>query len=87
MNNIFYSCRDVTEKVEKKKVIGLSFFEAIRYNGHLQMCRACRAYERQSALLERAINGVIQRSLYKNESSEMDEATKAKIIEELKKVR
>lgn len=82
---MFYTCRDITEMVEKKKVVGLTPMESIRYRGHLLMCKACLSYERQSALLEKLVHRFIDGSLAKEESIKMDDASKAKILEKIKK--
>lgn len=50
------------------------------------MCNACRSFERQSALLEKMFERVIDKTLSRNEPVELDKSSKAKILEELKKV-
>ena len=85
MNRVFYSCRNVTEMVEKKKVIGLSPVEKIRYQGHLLMCQACRSYEKQSALLEKMFQKIVDGPISKQTPTKMDEASKAKILEKIKR--
>lgn len=86
LNTIFHSCKDITVLVEKKEVVGLTLLEKLRYKGHLLMCSACRSFERQSALLEKMFERVIDKTLSRNEPVELDKSSKAKILEELKKV-
>lgn len=43
-----YTCKKVTELIEKEQSEPLSFFVKIRLKMHLMMCDACRAYKKQS---------------------------------------
>jgi len=85
MYRMFYSCRDVTEMIEKKKVVGLKPMESIRYRVHLLMCRACLSYEKQAALLEKMVHKLVDNSLSEQIPPKMDDASKAKILEKIKK--
>lgn len=55
MNTLMLSCTKATELVEKKTVDGLSVSENMMLSMHTVMCSACRQYQKQSALLNRAI--------------------------------
>ncbi|MGE0635267.1 MAG: hypothetical protein AB7G44_06625 [Bacteroidia bacterium] len=47
------SCKKATELVEKKSVAGLSFIEGLKLNLHIGMCSACKAYEKQSSIMDK----------------------------------
>ena len=46
------SCKKATEMVEKKTVTSLSFIEKLKLKMHLSMCDACKAYEKQSKIID-----------------------------------
>lgn len=83
MNNLILSCKTATELVEKKQVVGLSFFERIRVSSHLFVCKACRSYEKQSLMMEKAIKRMT--GSIKTEGYKLDDKAKKKILESLKK--
>lgn len=56
MNKVVLSCKKATELVEKKQGGKLSFKEALQLNLHLLMCDACKAYEKQSKLISKALD-------------------------------
>lgn len=87
MNFLFFSCQHATELVEKKEIVSLTLIEKIRFRTHLTMCSACRSYERQSALLEEMFGRAISWYIPKNEDEKLDASSKAKILDELRKVR
>lgn len=84
MNWLFFSCQHATEFVEKREFVSLSLMEKIRFKGHVTMCKACRSYERQSALLEKMIHYITNLSISKQETLKMDDIIKAKILVKLK---
>ena len=51
-----YSCKKASEMVEKRNLFGLSLFEKIQLKFHLSACGACKAYEKQSGLIDKAIS-------------------------------
>lgn len=55
MNILILSCLKATELIEKKLHFKLSYKEKLQLKVHKMMCDACRLYEKQSALLEKAI--------------------------------
>lgn len=52
MHLLLLSCKKVTELIEKKSLIGLSFREKIQLNIHKRVCDACSAYEKQSLKID-----------------------------------
>jgi hypothetical protein len=55
MNTLMLSCTKATGLIEKKSLDGLSGTENIRLSMHTAMCNACKQYQRQSILLNKAI--------------------------------
>ena len=56
MNILFLSCLKATALIEKKLDFRLSFSEKIRLKMHKMMCEACTLYEKQSNILDKAID-------------------------------
>ena len=77
------SCKKVTELVEKRKVIALSTMEKLQMNLHITMCQACRAYQQQSGLIDKAIDRLHIKSSKSNKK--LTPEVKEKIIKGLKK--
>ncbi|PWK21162.1 hypothetical protein LX92_03963 [Maribacter polysiphoniae] len=73
----------ITEMVESKEDTELSFTERIKYRTHLAFCKTCRSYEKQSALIDRALSRLMS-STPKN-SEPMDDAAKKKILDKIKR--
>lgn len=55
MNTLMLSCTKATQLIEKKSVEGLSTTENLRLSMHTAMCNACKQYQQQSILLNKAI--------------------------------
>ncbi len=87
MNNLFFSCQHATELVEKREFVSLSLMEKVRFKGHMLMCRACRSYEKQSALMEKMFHHSFNSTENRQNAPKMDDSAKNKILEKLKKVR
>jgi predicted anti-sigma-YlaC factor YlaD len=62
MNMLMLSCTKATELIEKKSIDGLSPKDSIRLSMHTAVCSACKQYERQSGLLNRALSQQINES-------------------------
>ncbi len=80
MHILFLSCNKATELIEKKLHIKLSFFDRIRLPIHKSMCSACRAYEKQSILIDKSIKNIKPKALKINIEELKKEITE-KIIE------
>ena len=50
------SCRKTTELIEKRAVASLSIKEKMQLTMHTAMCTTCKAYAKQSKLLEKALS-------------------------------
>jgi hypothetical protein len=81
MNLIILSCKKATLLVEKREVKPLSFFEKIQLTMHTSMCDACRAYEKQSQTINKAISQWFDATKNKEPLSYK---VKERIIEEIK---
>lgn len=82
MNVLILSCKTATELVEKKQVTNLSFFEGFRLKTHVLLCKACRSYEKQSLLLEKAFERILESP--KSEMHCLDQTSKEKILKRIK---
>lgn len=49
------SCIKATELIEKKLLFKLSFKEGVQLFFHKKVCQTCAAYEKQSILIDQAI--------------------------------
>lgn len=50
---LLYSCKDATEKIEKREFYGLSLLERARLNKHLALCDACAEYSKFSPQMDK----------------------------------
>ena len=74
-----YSCKKASEMVEKRNLFGLSFLEKIKLKMHLSACKACKAYDKQSELIDQAISN------HPEENVQLSSSSKEQIINSLKK--
>jgi len=79
-----YSCKKVTELVEKEESEKLSFMERIQLKIHLWMCPDCSSYKKQSEILSTWIK---TKKDSNTDEIRLSSTAKEKIIEELKKKR
>jgi len=83
MEKLFLSCKKATELIELKSDTRLSFKDKIQLKMHLMMCKACYAYEKQSAKLNKVLglhfnaNTIIESEIVENKE------LKEKIISKL----
>lgn len=52
MRLMMLSCKKVTELIEKKSLVGLTWKEKIQFTMHTSMCNACSTYQKQSEFLD-----------------------------------
>lgn len=55
MTHLMYSCRKATELLDKKCFERLNSLEQIKLFMHTRMCDACKAYEKQTTLVHKAL--------------------------------
>jgi hypothetical protein len=77
-----FSCKKVTELVEKKRIEGISPYENLQVNLHFLVCKACYRYQQQSDLLEVLFAGIGKKAKQLPPVSENDIAVfKQKLLE------
>lgn len=79
---VTFSCKRITELVESRERNKLSLGDKIRYNMHLALCKACRAYEKQSDLIGKALGRLMSAS--PQDQRAMDDTAKQKILDKIK---
>lgn len=72
-----YSCKEATQMVIKKEDEKLKFLEMFKLKMHLLMCSACKAFEKQTEL----INKILKNHQFK---TKMPEAYKQEINKKIK---
>ncbi len=83
LGTVTFSCWKITEMVESEAVTKLSIFDRIRYKTHLGVCKACRSYEKQSALIGKALSRLMSSS--PQGVKPMDNLAKQKILDRISK--
>lgn len=81
MHYMFLSCLKATELINKKSEAPLSCVQNLQLKAHKSMCKACSNYEKQSSILDNAL----QASLNKEGLSVDIDALKAEIQAKIKK--
>jgi predicted anti-sigma-YlaC factor YlaD len=84
MNILMLSCKKATELIEKKLHFKLSKVESVQLVLHKSMCEACKAYEKQSQLLDK----VLSKELSSSDSYPIENITtefKQNLIKRIKK--
>ena len=56
MHKLLLSCLKATELMEKKFHFRLTFRERMQLKMHKSMCKACSRYDKQSAILHKALS-------------------------------
>lgn len=57
---LFISCQHASELVSKKHNVGLNRSEKIRLTIHTNMCSVCKSLEKQTELIEEAIQSKLK---------------------------
>lgn len=57
---LLYSCKEATEKIEKREFQGLSILEKARLDKHLALCDACAVYDKFSIQMDKYLKGYAQ---------------------------
>lgn len=50
------SCKKASELIDKKSVVNLSMKENVMLHMHTAMCDGCKAYQKQSKILDELLN-------------------------------
>ena len=88
MNTLMLSCTKATGLIEKKSIDGLSSTENLMLSMHTTMCNACKQYQKQSNLLNKAISNQLS-SLSDNYSEKklaLQSDTRHRIQEEIERI-
>jgi hypothetical protein len=57
---LFLSCKQATEYVEQKKVVGISTINNLRLRRHLQQCKACDIYSHYSDIIDEVFQHILK---------------------------
>ncbi len=57
---LMLSCKKASELIDKKSLIKLSWKESLQLNMHTAMCDGCKAYEKQSLVLDNILHKHVQ---------------------------
>jgi len=80
MHYMFLSCLKATALINKKSDASLSCVENIQLKAHKSMCSACRNYDKQISVIDKALNETLNK-----EGLSVDvEALKASILGKIK---
>lgn len=72
-------CESTTRLIEKRAMKPLTFSERYKIKKHFLVCKACKAYEKQSHLIDVAIAKWFE----KNQNQKLSDEVKASIIKKL----
>ena len=65
IRRMMISCKKAGSLVEKKLAGEISFKERLQLMFHVNMCEACRQYEKQSTLIQKTLDQINETPLYK----------------------
>lgn len=68
---LVFSCRKATALMDKRSAMELSLKEKLQLKFHLSICKGCRAYEKQSVILQQ----ILTRYTQKNALEEVQQLT------------
>lgn len=77
------SCRKASELIDKRSLIKLSWKENLRLNMHTAMCDGCKAYKKQSVILDNILHKHIQSKDELKAPQKKNPDLKVKIISKL----
>lgn len=60
MNILMLSCKKASELIDKKSVVNLSMKENVMLHMHTAMCDGCKAYQKQSKILDELLKKHLQ---------------------------
>lgn len=83
LNILLLSCKKATELIEKNEITPLSKKEKLQLRIHTSMCKACRSYEKQSDILEKALSEWVRKKENSNDEKVLSSQVKTVIINKL----
>ena len=81
MNWATFSCKEASEMIEKQAVTKLSSAEKIKLSMHTAMCETCKAYARESELIDKSILNHIKAQA--EEKNNLSDEIKTNLIRKL----
>lgn len=85
INNLFPTCKEITLLVVKEHEMELSRNEKIKLIFHSSMCKFCKMFRKQSALLNEHIHKAAEQSETEAPKFKLSNASKAQMQSELNK--
>lgn len=84
MNILMLSCKKASELIDKKSVTNLSMKENVMMHMHKATCDGCKAYQRQSKILDDLLKTYIHASTEEQIPQIINNELKQKILVNLK---
>lgn len=79
MHYLFLSCLKATELINKKSESPLSCVQNLQLKAHKSMCKACRNYEKQTSILDKALQTSLNKEGLKVDLDALKKSIHAKI--------
>lgn len=79
MNRLMYNCSEATFMISKSRHKKLTFSEKQKLKMHLAMCKHCRSFSKEIALLEKNIAMVSNTSILEKAFYKLPETKKSEI--------
>lgn len=79
MHYMFLSCLRATELINKKSDSPLSCVQNLQLKAHKSMCKACSNYEKQTSLLDNALQASLNKEGLKVNVDALKESIQTKI--------
>jgi hypothetical protein len=83
INILLLSCKKATELIEKREIITLSTKEKLQLRIHTSMCKACKSYEQQSDIIEKALSDWVRKKENSGDEKVLSNQAKAGLIDKL----
>ncbi len=87
-SSLLLSCKTATMLIEKKETQPLSLSDNMKLFLHKRVCKACNAYEKQSAAIDHVLKNLFSENSESKQNTQTDselESLKSRIKENLKK--
>lgn len=80
---LIFSCRKATALMDKRTTVQLSLKEKLQLKFHLSICKGCRAYEKQSVILQQFLTQYTQKTSLEEIEQLINNDLKIKVIEKI----
>ncbi len=80
---MLYTCKKATELLEKSRLVGLSPMEQISLRFHFAVCKPCRVYKQQSAIIEKSLDKLFSQKLSDQTAETLSPQAKERILKAL----